>query len=357
MSSSTERLLRQRRSPVDLVSTSARGSAIWFAGPEQVELREEVLPDPGPKDIRVSAICSGVSQGTELLVYRGQVDPLTSLDLPTLAGSFAFPIKYGYASVGRVDQAGSAVEGLARGDLVFVHQPHQSSYVVPADAAIRLPPGLSPEEGVFLANVETAVNVVLDAHPRLGDRAVVFGAGVVGLLIIQLLRRAGAASVIAVDPIDKRRQLAAAVGASLVLAPGAHLKGEILRRTDGKGADLAIEVSGNPSALTGAIDSVGFQGTVVACSWYGTRPVGVDLGGHFHRGRVRIVSSQVSSLDPALMPRWTMARRTSLALDLLGGLQTAPLVTHRFVQKDAPRAYRLMAERPEETVQVLFTYV
>jgi 2-desacetyl-2-hydroxyethyl bacteriochlorophyllide A dehydrogenase len=321
-----------------------------------VELREESLPAPGASEILVRTLRSAISQGTEMLVFRGQVKAETGLDLPTLGGSFAFPIKYGYASVGCVEQVGAAVEGISRGDVVFVHHPHQSAYVVPATAVIRLPPDLPVEAGVFLANVETAVNVTLDAHPRLGDRVVVFGAGVVGLLVIQLLRQAGAA-VIAVEPIARRRQLAAAAGAGTVLSPGPEVAEQVYSLTDGHGADLAIEVSGSPSALTQAIDSVGFQGTVVACSWYGTKPVSVDLGGHFHRGRVRVVSSQVSNLDPALAPRWTMARRMNLARDLLLSLQTQPLVTHRFAVQDAAEAYRLLDQRPEETVQVLFTYV
>lgn len=331
--------------------------AVWFARPETVELRAETLDQPGPSEIRVGTICSAISQGTEMLVYRGQVDPDTSLDLPTLRGSFRFPIKYGYASVGRIEAAGTQVDGLKPGDLVFVHQPHQSAYVVPAASAVSLPAGLDPEAAVFLANVETALSVTLDAHPHLGDRAVVFGAGIVGLLIIQLLRRAGVASIVAVEPVEKRRRLAALVGADQVLEPGPDLREGVLRLTEMKGADLAIEASGNPAALTRAIDCVGFQGTVVACSWYGTKPVTVALGGHFHRGRVRLLSSQVSHLDPALSPRWTMARRTGLARDLLGSLQTAPLISHRFPLDRAAEAYRLLATRPEEAVQVLFTYV
>lgn len=350
-------MLAQPSSPAELVTSPTPASSVWFARPGVVELRDELLREPGPSEILVKTVCSAISQGTEMLVYHGQVDPETSLDLPTLGGSFAFPIKYGYASVGRVEQVGTQVEGIARGDTVFVHQPHQSAFVVPAASAVRLPPEVPPEVGVFLANVETAVNVTLDAHPRLGDRAIVFGAGVVGLLVIQLLRRAGVATTIAVEPIDQRRRLAANVGADAVLVPGPEVRDRVLALTDMKGADLAIEATGNPAALSQAIDSVGFQGTVVACSWYGTKPVTVDLGGHFHRGRVRVVSSQVSSLDPALEPRWTMARRMALARELLATLQTAPLITHRFPLKDAADAYQLLSERPEETVQVLFTYV
>ncbi len=214
-----------------------------------------------------------------------------------------------------------------------------------------------PEAGVFLANVETAVNVVLDAHPRLGDRVVVFGAGVVGLLILQLLQRAGVASVIVVDPIAPRRRLAEKLGAASTFAPGDRLRKAVMTATGDMGADLAIEVTGNPAALSEAIDCVGFQGTVVACSWYGTKPVTVDLGGRFHRGRVRVISSQVSNLDPALSPRWTMARRLDLARDLLATLPVAALITQRFPLEQAAAAYELVDQRPAETIQVVFTYV
>src|SRR5262249_34548632 len=149
----------------------------------------------GPGDVRVQAIASGISHGTEMLVYRGQVPAELELDLPTLRGAFSFPIKYGYARVGRVVEAGPTVGGLAVGDLVFALHPHQTAYVVPASLAVRLPPDLDPELGVFLANAETAVNVLLDAAPRLGERCVVFGQGVVGLLVLQLLGQAGVSLV------------------------------------------------------------------------------------------------------------------------------------------------------------------
>src|SRR5437016_3235934 len=189
----------------------------WIAQPRRVELRHEPLPDLGPHAVRVDAIASAISHGTEMLVFRGQVPDGLELDLPTLRGSFAFPIKYGYASVGRIVETGAAVRNLAIGDAVFVHHPHQSTYVVPADLPIRLPDALDPELGVFLANIETAINVVLDAAPRFGERVAVFGQGVVGLLITQLLRRTGVGLIMAVDPLARRRELASQFGADVAL--------------------------------------------------------------------------------------------------------------------------------------------
>jgi 2-desacetyl-2-hydroxyethyl bacteriochlorophyllide A dehydrogenase len=322
--------------------------SVWFAGPRHVDVRSESESPLGPTDVRVQTIASAISHGTEMLVFRGQVPDGLELDLPSLRGSFGFPIKYGYASVGHITETGPLVQALGVGDVVFVHHPHQTQYVVPETMPIRLPTGLNPELGVFLANVETATNVVLDAAPRLAERVVVFGQGVVGLLITQLLRRTGVSHITVVDPIALRRRVAARVGADTVLTPDADLVG--------LNCDLAIEASGNPIALDHALVSVAFGGTVVVCSWYGTKPVPLTLGGPFHRRRLRIVSSQVSTIDAGLQPRWSRERRLAVACDLMPELTLEPLISHRFPLQRAAEAYRLVDENPAETVQVVLTY-
>lgn len=330
--------------------------AIWLASPRRVELREESVSAPGPGEVRVRAIASAISQGTEMLVYRGEVPADLPLDLPTLAGSFQFPIKYGYASVGRVLDTGQGVDTVRAGDAVFVLHPHQSAYTAPASLTVRLPDVLDPLLGVFCANVETAVNVLLDTPLKLGETAVVFGLGTVGLLITQLLRRAGAGLVIGIDPLERRRALGRSIGLDHALAPDEHLAERIRDLTDGRGADIAIEVSGAPAALQMAIDCVAVEGTVVAVSWYGTKPVPLMLGGHFHRGRVRLRSSQVGGIDPSLSARWDRDRRTALVLDLLPRLRLAELISHRFPVAEAEAAYRLVDQHPGEAVQVVLTY-
>jgi 2-desacetyl-2-hydroxyethyl bacteriochlorophyllide A dehydrogenase len=322
--------------------------SVWFPSPRTVELRNEPVAEPGPLDVRIEAISSAISHGTEMLVFRGQVPDQLDLDLPTLAGSFAFPIKYGYASVGRVVEAGARVDDLRIGDVVFVHHPHQSAYVVPRHLPLLLPAELDPTLGVFLANVETAVNVVLDAAPRLGERVAVFGQGVVGLLITQLLRRTGASHIVVVEPIARRRALALDLGADLAVASASDV--------ESGSVDMAIEISGSPDALAHAIESVAFAGTIVVSSWYGTKPVQLPLGGAFHRRRLRLVSSQVSTIDPALQPRWTHQRRLELARDLLPRLELQALISHRVPFDQAPAAYQLVDEHPEQVVQVVFTY-
>lgn len=327
--------------------TEAR--AVWFTAPRQVELRCEDVPPPHGGQALIRSIVSAISHGTELLVYRGQAPTELDFDLPTFAGSFALPIKYGYATVGEVVEAPPRDGGealLRPGDRVFVHHPHQAEFVVDAALPIRLPDELDVERAIFLANLETALNVVLDAHPRFGERVVVFGQGVVGLLVTQLLARSGM-NVTAVDAYEQRRRLAERFGATAVAPPE-------LQET---AADVTIEISGNPAALQQAIDATAVEGTLVVASWYGTKPVQLQLGGAFHRHRLRLVSSQVSHLDPSLAPRWDRDRRMRLALDLLPRLELAPLITHRFALDQAADAYRLIDEHPEQTVQVVFRHV
>jgi 2-desacetyl-2-hydroxyethyl bacteriochlorophyllide A dehydrogenase len=337
------------------IEDNLKTRALWFTAPRTATLREETVPSPGPGEVRVEAIASAVSAGTEMLVYRGEVPNVLPLDLPTLEGSYSFPIKYGYAAVGRVIDTGSHVEYLSPGDAVFVHHPHQEVFVVPARMPVRLPDHLDPLPGVFAANLETALNVVHDTPVRVGEAALVFGQGVVGLLVARLLKRAGAGSVLVVDPIEKRRRLALASGADGAFEPEG-VNERIMEITGGRGADVVVETSGAGPALQSAIDAVATEGTVVVASWYGTKPVTLALGGHFHRGRVRLRSSQVGRLNPELTPRWDRERRMHTVLGLLSELDLGDLISHRIPFEEAPEAYRLLDERPGEVVQVVFTY-
>lgn len=332
--------------------------SLWFAAPRTPELRRDQVPPPGPGEVRVRATASAISHGTEMLVYRGEVPPDLPLDLPTFEGSFTFPIKYGYAVAGHVLDTGEGVEDLSPGDPVFVHHPHQEVFTVPAGMPVRLPDSLDPLRAVFAANLETAVNVVHDAPVRLGEAALVFGQGVVGFLVARLLKLAGAGRVLVVDPLERRRGLALAAGADAALEPDEDLEARVLEETGGRGADVAVEASGSGEALQRAIDNVAVEGTVVVASWYGTKPVPLVLGGHFHRGRVRLRSSQVGRIAPELGGRWDYARRMETAVGLLEepGLGLDLLVSHRFPFGEASDAYRLMDERPGEVLQAVLIY-
>jgi len=321
-----------------------------------VELRKERVAAPGPGEVQVRALASAVSRGTELLVYRGEVPPGLPLDLPSLVGGYGFPIKFGYASVGRVETAGPDVTRPAPGDLVFALHPHQSVYTLPAELTVALPAGLDPALGTFTANLETAISIAHDSELRMGETAVVLGQGVVGLLVTQLLRRTGASQVLAVDPLPSRRALALRVGAHQALEPGRDLAERVRERTDGRGADVAVEVSGSTAALQAGVEAVAVEGTVVVASWYGAKPVTLELGGHFHRGRVRLRSSQVGRVAPELSARWDAARRLATAVELLPTLELALLVTSRAPVQAAAEVYRRLDMQPGEDVVALLTY-
>ena len=310
---------------------------------------------PAGGEVQVRSLASAISHGTEMLVYRGQVSAELPLDLPTLQGSFGFPIKYGYALVGHVVEAGPGVSAPAVGELVFVHHPHQSIVTVPVSLAVPLPALSTAEAGVFFANVETALNVMLDAQPRIGETAVVLGQGVVGLLLTQLLRRAGVATIIVADGYDLRRRIATSLGADAGLEPAALVE-HVMDATRGCGADVVFEVSGNPDALASAINCAAAGSDVVVCSWYGTKLVPAPLGGAFHRKRLRLVSSQVGAVNASLGPRWDVERRRRVAADLLPKLRLDELITHRFHISAASDAYELVSSDPGETLQVLLTY-
>ncbi|MGH2928763.1 MAG: zinc-dependent alcohol dehydrogenase, partial [Solirubrobacteraceae bacterium] len=213
-----------------------------------------------------------------------------------------------------------------------------------------------PLLGVFTANVDTAVNVALDTPLHFGETVTVFGQGTVGLLAAQILKLAGAGSVLAVEPVARRRELSRRAGIEQVLAPETRLPERIRELTAGRGADVSIEASGAPAALQQAIDCVADEGTVVAVSWFGAKPVSLMLGERFHRGRIRLRSSQVGHIDPALGPRWDRGRRLALALSLLPRLRLEDLISHRLPFAEAAAAYQLIDEHPDQVSQLVLTY-
>lgn len=331
-------------------------AAVWFAGPRQIELRSEIVPPPAPGEAQIEALVSAISHGTEMLVYRGQVPSDLSFDLPTFQGSFAFPIKYGYAVVGRVRAVGPGLTRIHVGDLVFALHPHQQLFNAPERVIQVLHPDTPPEHGIFTANLETALNITLDAGPRLSETVMVFGLGVVGLLTARLLAETGVGQLIVVDPLIRRRQLAYDLSCATTFAPDIDLGARIRTLTEGRGADMAIEVSGSPGALQSAIDCVADEGTVVVASWYGVKQVALELGSRFHRGRIRLRSSQVGRLPPELAPRWDYARRSRVVVDLLRRINLSNLITHRVPFADAAAAYQLIDQHPDNSVQVVLTY-
>jgi 2-desacetyl-2-hydroxyethyl bacteriochlorophyllide A dehydrogenase len=324
---------------------------LYFTGPRSVEVREVPVGAPGPGELAVETVASGVSPGTELLVYRDEVPAEMPVDesLNALSGTFDYPLAYGYAAVGEVVAAGADVDDDWVGRRVFAFVPHGDRFLT-APAAVHPVDDHPPTAATLLATAETAVNLALDGHPRVGERVVVFGAGAVGLCATGVLAPFPLASLVVVEPVERRRDLARAAGADRAIAPA---EADPVVADDG--ADLVYELSGRPATLDDAVDAVGYDGRVVVGSWYGTERATLDLGGRFHRDRVEVVSSQVSTLAPGLRGRWDRDRRFAVARDHLDDLDdTVPTETVPFA--DAPDLYGRLDRGAVEAPHVAFTY-
>ena len=334
-------------------------SALVFAAPYRVEVEKSTLGSPGRGEALVKTLVSAISSGTEMLLYRGQMPGELQLDesIPTLSGAIQYPIRYGYAAVGRVEEVGSGVGGVGVGDLVFCFRPHESGFVCPAIDLIKAPEHMEPEDAVFLPTMETAVNLVMDGQPSIGEQVAVFGQGVVGLLVTALLSMAPLSSLVTVDQYEERREESLALGASGSLAPGDPGLMEALQGSrDYRGADLSFELSGNPAGLDMAVKAAGYGGRIVVGSWYGTKTASLDLGGRFHRDRVKMISSQVSTIAPEWSGRWSKERRFDVAWSMIRKLRPRRLVSHAYSLEEAVNAYELLDRDPGSALQVLFTY-
>jgi 2-desacetyl-2-hydroxyethyl bacteriochlorophyllide A dehydrogenase len=330
---------------------SAKG--LWFPEARRAELRDETLDDPAVDELLVRSICSLVSAGSELNVYRGQAVSEEEVGLPTTRGTFPFPIKFGYQVVGRVELAG-ADTGYANGDIVFCQHPHQDLFVVPSSLTYPVPQGVAPQTAALANLCNVALNCHLDVPVRFGDCCAVSGLGVIGTFAAQLARRT-AGSLILIDPLPGRRALAAAVGAEAVVAPEDAVAA-IEELSQGRGADVYIEASGAPAALQTGLRGTGVEGTIAVISYYGDRSASLVLSPEFHLRRQRIVSSMVRIVGSGLQPRWDKARRMATAMRLVGELDGEALITHRLPFADAPSAYAMIAERPDETLGFLLEY-
>jgi 2-desacetyl-2-hydroxyethyl bacteriochlorophyllide A dehydrogenase len=318
---------------------------LWFVGPERVELRSCALaPSLAAGQVRVRALASGISQGTELLLFKGEgptpFDP--SLDAP---GAPTYPRRYGYAWVGEVIESQS--NALRRGARVFALLPHGDEHCLDAERARLLPDEVPATRGVLAANFETAVNVVWDAGIALGDDVVVIGGGIVGLLAGHAAKQSGAARVSLIEPAAVRRQAALALGFDEVWSPAAPRA---------LAADVVIEASGNPACLETALALLRDEGVVVVASFYGQRVAPLPLGSDFHRRRLSLRASQVSRLPPGRAVGWSLERRFALVTELLKNPQLDGLLEKPVPFAEAPATYARLAETPGDTLQTIFSY-
>lgn len=340
-----------------------KARAIHHVATRKVAVGHASLPALGPQDVLIRTLYSAISPGTESLVFRGRFPPGMPLDtgIAGLRGNFSYPFAYGYALVGEVVDAGTQVDRAWLQRRVFAFHPHQDYAVASLSEIVAIPAEIEPLAALFLPNTESAVSFVLDAEPRLGERAMVFGQGVVGLLTTALLADFPLALLASADPIAHRRERSLGLGARPSIDPGdpaqcAALRDRLFAERDDDGLDLAIELSGNAAALNQAIELCGFDARIVVASWYGVEPAQLELGGHFHRRRIALVSSQVSRIAPRLSGRWSKRRRLDAAWDAIVRLGPQRLVTHQFRFDDCQRAFELVSGRGDGVLQAVFEY-
>ena len=295
----------------------------WIEAPGRGAVVDARLPPRRDGEVSIRTLYTGISRGTEALVFRGGVPPsqYQAMRAPFQEGDFPGPVKYGYSSVGRVVEGPDDLDG----KVVFCLYPHQDRYNVPRSAVTPVPAGVPPGRAVLAANMETAVNVLWDACPAVGDRIVVVGGGVVGLLCAWLCRGIPGAELTLVDPNPARAPVAEALEIPFRTTPPAEAD-----------ADLVIHASGHPDGLAAALAVAGVEGVIAEASWYGDRSVPLPLGEAFHARRLTVRSSQVGRLPPDRAPRWDHARRLVLALALLADARLDVLITDEDRFEDLP---------------------
>lgn len=338
----------------------SKAKTLFFTAPRKIEILETPLPSPKENEVLVETICSAVSAGTEMLVYRGEFPQLKDThDL--LSSELKYPLAYGYACVGMVRQIGKEVNNEWENRLVFSFQPHSSHRVTKIENLLPIPHSLSPENACFFPNMETAVNLVQDGAPILGERVLILGQGVVGLLTASLLSEFPLERLVTVDQFDLRRKALQTEGQRSKVKSLVSTDLQSFDAAQGKPSafdpfDLTFELSGSPSVLNDAIELTSFSGRIVIGSWYGQKRAEINLGGDFHRSRIKLISSQVSTISPELSGRWDKARRFDVAWKALERIKPEKWITHRFPIEEADKAYKLLDENPQETIQVILDF-
>jgi 2-desacetyl-2-hydroxyethyl bacteriochlorophyllide A dehydrogenase len=335
---------------------------VYFEGPLRAACRRIEVPLPGPGEVLLRAQLSGISHGTEMNVYRGlapqwsQVyDQERRLFLRGEGGAWQYPLAYGYVCVGVVERVGAGVsEGLV-GTRAFCYRPHQGAHVLAAEQLVPLG-DLSAEKGIFFANASTAFNGTLDVTLHYGDVVVVFGLGVIGQIVAQVCTASGC-RVVAVDPLAQRRELARRWGAEQVFDPRdvGDVALAVREISDGRGADVVFDITGNPQALNEAIRTAAPDCSVVALSWYAKPASDLVLSGEFHHNRIHIRSSQVGRVNPLLV-NWSVARRQQTVLGLLRRFAVEDMIMARFTPAQAAEAYGAVDRKEEPPLQAVFAY-
>ena len=320
------------------MSKASRDSrSYWVVAPGRGEIRTEICREPTDQEVLVRTLYSAISRGTETLVWNGAVPPSEFLRMraPFQDGDFPAPVKYGYINVGQVEQGPSELIGR----VVFCLYPHQTRYVVPADAVYPVPADVPAARAVLAAHLESAVNCLWDAVPRIGDRIAIVGAGTLGCMIAWLLGRIPGCGVELIDVDPGKAPVADALGVGFRSPEDATPE-----------ADLVIHTSATEAGLSTALRLAGFEAKVIELSWYGNRQPKVALGEAFHSRRLGLVASQVGSIPPAQRGRWTLKRRMELVLRLLGDSDLEVLITGQSNFDELPTVMQTLATKPGPTL-------
>ena len=333
--------------------------SLYFTGPRKVKIREEEIKESEEEEVLIKSKISSISSGTELLLYNDKIEQGTKLDtqIASLKDSFEYPFKYGYSNIGEVISVGKGVSKEWIGEYVFSFHPHETHYIKSVDDLIKVPNNIDIENFSFLPNIETALNFVMDGRPIIGENIIIFGQGVIGLLTTAILNEFPLNKLITVDSYKKRRKMSKKFGSYRafgtdfdsedILDPLENLK---------NGFDLSYEISGNLSALEKAVEVTRYDGRIIIGSWYGNKRKPFNLSTRFHRNRIKIISSQVSTINPNLSGRWDKGRRLDLAIELIKQLNPQDLISHRISFTEAEKAYSLLNNNSEETLQVILEY-
>lgn len=325
--------------------------SLYYEKPGKVSIREGRISQPEEKEIVIKTIISAISAGTERLLYHGKISEGISLDdsINELNQVFRYPVQYGYQNVGRVIDVGKDVPKNMVGKIVFSFHPHESIYKKKYDDIIILPNEMNPRDAIFTASMETAIMLLMDGNPNIGERVGVVGQGVIGLLVVALLKEYPLKEIISFDTSVFRRKMS--------ISCGAH-KSYDQKKDDEEHEELdcVYELSGSATGLELAIAHTGYSGRILIGSWYGDEPMNIHLNTRFHRKRQKIISSQVSTIAPQHSGMWNKKRRLNYALEMINKIRPSRFITHTFGLHETQRAFTMLEQESRDYMQIVFTY-
>jgi 2-desacetyl-2-hydroxyethyl bacteriochlorophyllide A dehydrogenase len=329
--------------------------SLYFTKPKTVEIKKERLQAPQGEQVLVKTLFSSISAGTEMLFYNAELQEDVMVDdtIESLKHPFKYPLKYGYATVGEIVSLGQNIPQDWLHKTVFAFHPHENYFVAPLNELIEIPETIPLTDATFLPSIETAVSLVMDGAPLIGEEVLIFGQGIIGLLLTSVLSLFPVRRVITVEKLPLRQKKSQELGAyksiSSVQNPSEYFPSQLQ-------ADLLYELTGNPDMLQDAIKCVIYTGRIIIGSWYGKKTSQVSLGTDFHRKRIQIVSSQVSKIQPSYSGRWDKKRRIDVCWKLLKTIKPDRLVSHIIPFENAQKAYEMIDAHPDKTLQVLLKY-